>query len=185
MDKKIRIFEDVSKDIINKFFKKEEFKKAYFSFFFDEDKNNKESLIKQNKYYEFDDIDIIIFKKIQTMMIKSYDFSIDIIRKYTLIVKNIEKYDIDILNLIFKSIELQFEIIKYKNTKNIVDSINELEKFIIENLHYNIQDYIDLLNKFYTNKNYKPLLTNIFVMIYNYSLFYSIENLKKKTFIKN
>ena len=39
MDKKISIFEDVSKDIINKFFRKEKFKKDYFSFYFDEDKN--------------------------------------------------------------------------------------------------------------------------------------------------
>ena len=34
MDKKISIFEDVTKDIINKFFKKQALKKPYFTFYF-------------------------------------------------------------------------------------------------------------------------------------------------------
>ena len=41
MEKKICIFEDVTKDIINKFLKKEHLKKDYFSFFFDEEKKKR------------------------------------------------------------------------------------------------------------------------------------------------
>lgn len=185
MDKKITIFEDVSKDIINKFFRKEEFKKDYFSFYFDEDKNNSELNWVPNKYKNFDDIPIEIFNRIKNMMINHYDFSIDIIKKYCLIVKNIESFDVDILSLLFKSINLQFDILKYKKYNNFYENIEELENFVVNNLYYNIQDYIDLLNKFYSNKNHKPLLTNIFVMVYNYSLFYSIEKLKKIIIIKN
>lgn len=185
MDKKISIFEDVSNDIINKFFKKEHFKKDYFSFFFDENKNNLDSKYIINKYYNFDDIPSQIFNKMKNMMLKQYDFSIDIIKKYCLIVKNIESYDIDILSLLFKSIDLQFDIMKYKKVNNFYENIEEFEKFILENLYFNIQDYIDLLNKYYSNINHKPLLTNIFVMVYNYSLFYSIERFKKIIIIKN
>ena len=182
MDKKIGIFEDVTKDIINKFFKKEYLKKDYFSFFFDEEENNNIDNIlvsETKKYYNFDDIPLEIFNKIQDMIITQYDFSIDIIKKYILIVKNIENYDIDIISLVFKSIELQYEIIKYKNTNHSFETTSHLEKFILENLYFNMQNYIDLLSKFYSNNKYKPALTNIFVMIYNYSLFYSIESFKK------
>ena len=189
MDKKINIFEDVTKDIINKFFKKEELKKEYFSFFNDENEYNQEDTRdlspKLNKYYNFDDIDSKIFHYIMTMMIKQYEFSIDLIKKYTLIVKNIEIFDIDILNLIFKSIQLQFEILKYKNNKDYYNNTDELEEFAVKNLYFNIEDYIKLINNYYTHNDYKPILINIFVMIYNYSLFYSIENMKKITFIKN
>ena len=66
MDKKIGIFEDVTKDIINKFFKKENLKKDYFSFFFDEEENDNNILVSETKkYYNFDDIPIEIFDKIQ------------------------------------------------------------------------------------------------------------------------
>ena len=118
-------------------------------------------------------------------MINHYDFSMDIIKKYCLIVKNIESFDIDILSLLFKSINLQFDILKYKKYNNLYENIEELENFVIDNLYYNIQDYIDLLNKFYSNKDHKSLLTNIFFMVYNYSIFYSIEKLKKIIIIKN
>ena len=119
------------------------------------------------------------------MMIKPYDFSIEIIKKYCLIVKNIESFDIDILSLLFKSIDLQLDIIKHKKNNSVYENIEELENFVIDNLYFNIQDYIDLLNKYYSNRNHKPLLINIFVMVYNYSLFYSIEKLKKIIIIKN
>jgi len=186
MDKKIGIFEDVTKDIINKFFKKEYLKKEYFSFFFDEEENDNNILVSETKkYYNFDDIPLEIFDKIQDMMIAEHDFSIDIIKKYILIVKNIENYDIDIISLVFKSIELQYEIIKYKNTNYSFETTSHLEKFILDNLYFNMQNYIDFLGRFYTNNKYKPALTNIFVMIYNYSLFYSIESLKKILLIKN
>ena len=185
MDKKITIFEDVSKDIINKFFRKEEFKKDYFSFYFDEDKNNSGLIFVPNKYNNFDDIPLEIFDKIKNMMINQYDFSIDIIKKYCLIVKNIENFDIDILSLIFKSIQLQFDILAHKKYNNIYENIEILENFIIDNLYYKLEDYIELLNKYYSNKSHKVLLTNIFVMTYNYSLFYSLEKLKKIIIIKN
>jgi len=185
MDKKISIFEDVSKEIINKFFKKEHFKRDHFSFYFDEDKNHIKLKYTPNKYFNFDDIPPEIFIKIKNMMIKPYDFSIEIIKKYCLIVKNIESFDIDILSLLFKSIDLQLDIIKHKNNNSVYENIEELENFVIDNLYFNIQDYIDLLNKYYSNRNHKPLLINIFVMVYNYSLFYSIEKLKKIIIIKN
>ena len=73
-----------------------------------------------------------IFDKIIYMMIKQYDFSSDIIKKYILIVKNIENYDIDILTLLFKSIELQYEIVKLKTIENKIESMEALEKFILE-----------------------------------------------------
>ena len=63
-------------------------------------------------------------------MIKPYDFSIEIIKKYCLIVKNIESFDIDILSLLFKSIDLQFDIIKYKKFNNFYENIDELENFV-------------------------------------------------------
>lgn len=186
MEKKICIFEDVTKDIINKFLKKEHLKKNYFSFFFDEEKKKENILVsKTKKYYNFDDIPLENFNKIKDMIINEYDFDIDIIKKYILIVKNIQNYDIDIISLVFKSIELQYEIIKYKNTNFSFETTNHLERFILEHLHFNMQNYIVLLNNFYSNKKYKPALTNIFVMIYNYSLFYSIESLKKILLIKN
>ena len=184
MEKKISIFEDVSKDIINKFFKKEEFKKDYFSFYFDEETNSNCLVSVLKKYPHFDDINLDIFYRISDMMMKQYDFTDDIIKRYVLIVKNIENHDIDILSLIFKSINLQFEIMKFKTISKTFETLTTLENFIIENFHYNIQDYINLLSKFYSNEDHKPLLINIFVMIYNYSLFYSIERLKKMTFIK-
>ena len=185
MDRKISIFEDVTKDIINKFFKKEYLKKPYFSFYFDEEYSNIDNEKSIVKYKEFDDIKNNIFNKILIMMIKQYDFSMDILKKYILIVKNIENYDIDILTLVFKSIELQHDIIKLKIINSKIDTKEAFENFILENIYFKIDDYNNLLSKYYYKKEYKTILINIFIMIYNYSIFYSIEKIKKSIYIKN
>jgi hypothetical protein len=184
MNRKISVFEDVTKEIINMFLKKDISKNKHFSFYFDEEKSlgveNKCSI----KYNNFDSISDNIYDYIMNLMIIKYDFSIDIIKKYVLIVKNIDRYDIDILNLIFKSIELQYTIIKLKcKSTDVFENQCDLDSYILKNIHYNIDDYINILSNYYS-KEHKNFLMNIFVLVYNYCIHYSIEKIKNVVYIK-
>jgi hypothetical protein len=188
MNRKISVFEDVTKETINMFFKKDisKTKNKYFSFYFDEEKSLEFENYKGSiKYTNFDNISDNIYEYILNLMIIKYDFSIDIIKKYVLIVKNIDRYDIDILNLIFKSIDLQYTIIKLKcNSTDIFENQCDLDSYILENIHYNMDDYINILSNYYSNKEHKNILMNIFVMVYNYCIYYSIEKIKNVVYIK-
>lgn len=189
MDRKISIFEDVSKELINIFFKKKKLKENEFTFYFDDcikDYYNDNDFSKDiNKYINFDDIPIKNYNHIESLMNLNFDFNEDIIKKYVLLVKNIENHDIDVLSLILKSIQLQCDIIKLKcSHKNSFDNFNEYENFIIQNIYYNLEDYDNILKKFYIKKSYKHVLMNIFVMVYNYSIHYSIEKMKNIVYIK-
>lgn len=189
MDRKISIFEDVSKELINIFFKKTKFKEQNFTFYFDDcskDYYNDNDFNKDiNKYLNFDDIPIKNYNHIESLMNLNLKFNEDIIKKYVLLVKNIENHDIDVLSLILKSIQLQCDIIKLKcSHKNSFDNLNEYENFIIQNIYYNLEDYNNILKKFYIKKSYKHVLMNIFVMVYNYSIHYSIEKIKNIVYIK-
>lgn len=183
MERKIAILENVSKEIINLFLKKDEYSNKYFSFYFDEENNDTK---KRKKYKEFDQIPENKFTHILYFMEKKFDFSLDIIKKYSLLVKNIQTYDIDILVLILKSIELQHDILRIKSI-NVVkfESNNEYEKFIVDNIYYDLEYYSKLLSKFYINKTIKELIFNIFIFVYNYSVYYSIEKLKNYVYVKN
>tara|TARA_B100000035_G_C20762028_1_gene448766 strand:- start:87 stop:659 length:573 start_codon:yes stop_codon:yes gene_type:complete len=188
MDRKISIFEDVSKELVNIFFKKTKFKEQNFSFYFDEtitDYNDNKFDRNLKSYNNFDDIPIKNFNQLENLMNIKFNFNKDIIKKYVLLVKNIENYDVDVLCLILKSIQLQCDIIKLKcNHKINFETFNDFENFVIENIYYNLEDYDNILKKFYIKKNYKIVLMNIFVMIYNYSIYYSIEKIKNIVYIK-
>jgi hypothetical protein len=183
MDRKISILENVSKEIINLFLKKDEYCNKYFSFYFDEENNDAKKI---KKYSEFDKIPENKFTHILYFMERKYDFTLDIIKKYSLLVKNIQSIDIDILVLILKSIELQHDILRIKSV-NVVkfESNNEYEKFIVDNIYYKLEEYTNLLAKFYINKSIKELIFNIFIFVYNYSVYYSINKLKNYVYVKN
>lgn len=184
MERKISILEDVSKEIINLFFKKNENSENstsnFFSFYFDEEPKKKEI----KKYKNFDDIPIDIYDILNKKLLHSFDFNKEIIKKYIIIVKKIKQKDIDILNLILKSISLNKDILHYKllENNNKFKNHQEFENFILKNIHYNLNDYNNLLSKFYNIRIIKDLLLNIYVLIYNYSIYNSI-NIFKKVFI--
>lgn len=182
MDRKISILEDVSKEIINLFVKKNEDRKYnFFSFYFDEDENTKE--IKQ--YKNFDDISIDIFQNLNQNLLHHFEFNQEIIKKYVIVIKKIKQEDIDILNLILKSISLNRDILHYKILeKNKFENHIEFENFILENIHYNLNDYNNLLSNYYSIRNIKDKILNIYVLTYNHSIYYSIYSLKKNVYIK-
>lgn len=183
MDRKIGILENVSKEIINLFLKKHEYCNKYFSFYFDEENNDTKKI---KKYSEFDQIPENKFTHILYFMERKYEFTLDIIKKYSLLVKNIQSFDIDILVLILKSIELQHDILRIKSISiDKFESKNEYEKFIVDNIYYNLEDYSNLLDKFYINKSQKELIFYIFIFVYNYSVYYSIDKLKNYVYVKN
>lgn len=181
MDRKISILEDVSKEIINLFEKKNEnIKNQFFSFYFDEDENTKEK-----QYENFDDISTDIFQHINQNLLQHFEFNKEIIKKYIIVIKKIKQEDIDILNLIIKSISLNRDILHYKLLdKNKFENTNDFENFIIENIHYNLNDYNNILSKYYNIRNIKDKILNIYVLIYNYSIYYSIDALKRNVYIK-
>lgn len=185
MDRKISILEDVSKEIINLFVKKSENSEDsisnFFSFYFDEDENTKE--IRQ--YKNFDDISRDIFQNLNQKLLHYFEFNKEIIKKYVIVIKKIKQEDIDILNLILKSISLNRDILHYKLLdKNKFENQIEFENFILENIHYNLNDYNNLLSKYYNIRNIKDKILNIYVLIYNHSIYYSIDALKKNVYIK-
>lgn len=183
MDRKIAILENVSNEIINLFLKKDEYSNKYFSFYFDEENNDTKKI---KKYNEFDQIPENKFTHILYFIERKYDFTLDIIKKYSLLVKNIQSFDIDILVLILKSIELQYDILRIKSVSVVnFKSNNEYEKFMVDNIYYNLEDYSNLLSKFFIKKSIKELIFNIFIFVYNYSVYYSIEKLKNYVYVKN
>ena len=111
----------------------------------------------------------------------------EIIKKYVIMIKIILREDIDILNLILKSISLNKDILYYKfRNISVFENPEEFEKFILENIQYNLNDYNNLLSKFYNIDQYiKDKIYNIYGLIYNYSIYYSINILKKNVYIKN
>jgi len=185
MDNKISILENVSTEIINLFYKKKEKQNKcnFFSFYFDEDENTKET----NVYINYDDISDNIFNILNQNLLYNYEFNMEIIKKYVIMIKIILREDIDILNLILKSISLNKDILYYKfRNISVFENPEEFEKFILENIQYNLNDYNNLLSKFYNIDQYiKDKIYNIYGLIYNYSIYYSINILKKNVYIKN
>jgi hypothetical protein len=124
-----------------------------------------------NRYCFFMDIDedIVDKQKINDNMLIKYNFNKDIIDNYYTIKDYISDRDIDIINLILRSIKIQTDIcvIKYKNAGKIITDKIELITFIENNIIRT------------PPKTTNVVLIKIFNLILNYSVLNTINEIPK------
>ena len=121
-------------------------------------------------------------KIINDNMLIKFSFNKDIIQKYTDFKKYYSPHDIDVINLLLKSISVQTSIIlqKYRDTKKILKTDEERLEFIQNNQVRNKDDYLKKMN--YINENTKKLLNHIFNLILEYNLVNMKESMRKYAF---
>ena len=102
-------------------------------------------------------------------------FKKEIVDKYINYVKNIQVFDIDILNLVFRSIKIQSKIFKELSKNYLVfGTQKELENFVYENIYYNMDKYYKIIRK------PNNVLLNIYLLIFNYSFLCGVGVIAKQ-----
>ena len=119
---------------------------------------------------------------IHANMLIKFPFNNEIIQKYLEFKQYYSPHDIDVINLLMKSISVQTSIIlqKYRDSKKILKTEEERLNFINENLIRNKQYYLKKMT--YINENTKILLNNIFNLILEYNIVNMKSAIKKHAF---
>ncbi len=121
-------------------------------------------------------------KQIHDNMLIKFSFNNEIIEKYIDFKEYYSPYDIDVINLLLKSISVQTNIVlqKYKDTQILLKTENERLNFINNNLVRTRSDYLKKMT--YINENTKILLNYIFNLILEYNIVNMNEAIKKHGF---
>lgn len=121
-------------------------------------------------------------KQIHDNMLIKFSFNNEIIEKYIDFKEYYSPYDIDVINLLLKSISVQTNIVlqKYKDTQILLKTENERLNFINNNLLRTRSDYLKKMT--YINENTKILLNYIFNLILEYNIINMNEAIKKHGF---
>lgn len=153
-------------------------------------KNVEEEIIKicinkltnTNRYCFFIEDETPTWNTINDKMLIKYPFNEELIQKYLTYKDYYSPYDIDVLNLILKDIQIQSNIClrKYKEIGKIVTSEPELIIFINTNPIRNKDEY-DKLVRYVTNTS-KDILINIFSLIDYYYKINIIDVIKRYGF---
>ena len=140
-----------------------------YSFFCTEDEE--EEMTNQEKITQIND----------NMLIK-FTFNQEIIQKYVDFKQYYSPHDIDVINLLMKSIAVQTSIVlqKYRDSKKILKTEEERLNFINQNLIRDKQYYLKKMT--YINENTKRLLNNIFNLILEYNIVNMKDAIKKHAF---
>lgn len=121
------------------------------------------------------------FCNIKEHMLINYSFNDEIIHTYQSIKNFYSPFDIDMLNLILKCIQIKTNIClqNYKNQNKILNEQDQI-KFLVENPIRTPEYYINLLK--YTDKTIKDILVNIFELINVYYTKNIIVVIKRQIF---
>ena len=121
-------------------------------------------------------------KQIHDNMLIKFIFNNEIIEKYIDFKEYYSPYDIDVINLLLKSISVQTNIVlqKYKDTQILLKTENERLNFINNNLVRTRSDYLKKMT--YINENTKILLNYIFNLVLEYNIINMNEAIKKHGF---
>jgi len=112
-------------------------------------------------------------------MLVRFPFNQEIIQNYIAFKEYYSPHDIDVINLLLKSISVQTSIVlqKYKESQKILKTDEERLEFINNNQVRDRPHYLKKMN--YINENTKKLLNHIFNLILEYNVVNMKEALRK------
>jgi hypothetical protein len=118
-------------------------------------------------------------KQIHDNMLVRFPFNQEIIQNYITFKEYYSPHDIDVINLLLKSISVQTSIVlqKYKESQKILKTDEERLEFINNNQVRDRPHYLKKMN--YINENTKRLLNHIFNLILEYNVVNMKEALRK------
>jgi hypothetical protein len=170
MDREVENLKNIENEIVSICLKNLNKINDRYSFFSTEDENEDSISIKER------------INRINDNMLIKFSFNREIIQKYTNFKDYYSPHDIDVINLLLKSISVQTRILlhKYKENKKILKTDEERLEFISNNQVRNKNDYLKKMN--FINENTKKLLNHIFDLILEYNILNMKEAIRKYAF---
>jgi hypothetical protein len=169
MERALENLKNIEDEIVNICLKKLDKRNDRYNFFSTEDEED--GITEEERIIQ-----------IHNNMLIKFTFNKEIIKKYIDFKDYYSPHDIDVINLLLKSISVQTSILlqKYKESKKILKTDEERYIFIQNN---QIRDRTQYLKRMvYLNENTKKLLNHIFNLILEYNLVNMKEAIRKHAF---